>query len=535
VLSIDTSSGAVNHSPIAALKVSPDFAGAPSEITLDASASFDSDGIVAELRWDVDGDGSTDYSSIDPVPPEQSSGGLADTIIPGATMFTLSTRYTQGSADWYWPRVQVVDNEGATSVWTKAKLGISGWETRILNTTMDDYEMGLWPDAIGSDPVTNQLVIARRGSPDYIAAVGETGLFLAREESPGEWSYEAIIDDLTEEEVSAYTTRYILWDEHSQPVLLMQHIVSGGGPQPFTYDVYTAQRQTNGVWDVRFQFFSSDPENVASGSGIGFPVVQGPGRFAAIVSEDLIDPDSTEPYPYYGKFYLLFYDHGEWSLEYTGLDSRETTVLPSFIYARNDGSICGLLRNTAQTPSGIWQTEWQDGVGFGEPQRIDDGSLSFSSGTYPREGLTDGTGTTYVTHSGSQDGRDPVFVKIAPSGTSLTPIKQIKPGEALAQVLLVYTPNLHLVPGGAGFLLSGSVSFAPGTPTMQLYYRLENQTWIIENLLPPAFAQYDTSQFVYAHAGTADEPVVLLKQNWPIDGSPGWQLFMLAERVDPRI
>ena len=74
-LSVELPANTVNLSPVAHLSLSPDFAGAPAVITLSASQSYDADGSIAEYRWDLDDDGTIDYSTSDPAPPAQSSGG----------------------------------------------------------------------------------------------------------------------------------------------------------------------------------------------------------------------------------------------------------------------------------------------------------------------------------------------------------------------------------------------------------------------------------------------------------------------------
>ena len=81
VLYVDTTTYVVNHSPVARLTVDPGFAGAPAEITLDASASYDIDGSVSAYEWDFDADGAPDWLSTDPV-PETSSDGTVDGITP---------------------------------------------------------------------------------------------------------------------------------------------------------------------------------------------------------------------------------------------------------------------------------------------------------------------------------------------------------------------------------------------------------------------------------------------------------------------
>jgi len=77
--------------PVAALTATPSVGGSPLTVTLDASASHDPDGSVAQYRWDFNGDGVVD-----------------------ATTTTPMVSYTYGTGRWT-AAVTVVDNLGVAS------------------------------------------------------------------------------------------------------------------------------------------------------------------------------------------------------------------------------------------------------------------------------------------------------------------------------------------------------------------------------------------------------------------------------------
>ena len=55
-----------NQPPVASLTVSPSAGAAPLAVALDASASYDPDGVIAAYRWDFDGDGAVDAETTGP-------------------------------------------------------------------------------------------------------------------------------------------------------------------------------------------------------------------------------------------------------------------------------------------------------------------------------------------------------------------------------------------------------------------------------------------------------------------------------------
>jgi PKD repeat protein len=81
---------AVNQPPVASFYVTPIAPAIWSQVTFDAGASYDPDGTIASYRWDLDGDGTIDYSG----------------VIARRTYYAPAT---------YWVTLFVTDNAGAMS------------------------------------------------------------------------------------------------------------------------------------------------------------------------------------------------------------------------------------------------------------------------------------------------------------------------------------------------------------------------------------------------------------------------------------
>jgi hypothetical protein len=130
-VSVDITTGTVNHAPVAQLTATPGFAGAPAPITLDATGSYDTDGTVTEYDWDVDGDGTVDYKSTDPAPPAQSSSGAAVGLTVLGTG-KLQVTFPNGSDQWINPTVTVLDNQGLYSPPATHPLAVTGWQNTVI-------------------------------------------------------------------------------------------------------------------------------------------------------------------------------------------------------------------------------------------------------------------------------------------------------------------------------------------------------------------------------------------------------------------
>ena len=251
---VDVDTGSVNHGPVASLSVTPGFAGAPAEITLDATASYDVDGTVAAYHWDFDGDGIVDWVSTEPV-PEQSSGGTVELITPGAEGVVTAT-YTQGSAEWLYPSVVAVDDQDAQSAAASAKLGISGWETELLADPVN-ANINFYPEAVSHDPFTGQICLAgyvMSGTTPPWAGESVKGVYWARRTGAEQWDIE-LAQDFTDpdilgdwDSVSWISPIRMLWDGNGNPILTVGYYKQF--PWLHKYKTIIIRRNDEGTWEL---------------------------------------------------------------------------------------------------------------------------------------------------------------------------------------------------------------------------------------------------------------------------------------------
>ncbi|MCH7472506.1 hypothetical protein IIA79_06090, partial [bacterium] len=525
--------------PVAGLSVTPDFAGAPAEITLDASASYDPDGTIAEYQWDFDADGIIDWTSTDPV-QDTSSDGTVTNIKPGAQPGLVTVTYSQGSAEWYYPSVVVTDDEAAESQPSTAKLGISGWRTRIVNTSFDEYELLVTPELAGIDPVTYEVVIiGHRLTPAgwmqaEMNALLADGVYLARQVAKSEWEYE-LIDIPTEIDGSEHNSwmRHLFWDEHNQPLMLF--LMRREMAQKTVSRVWSAQRRGLGTWDIEERFYSSNPEHVWFGSS-AIATQNQPGKVVGIITESLTDQPSIGGGDGHSRNYLVTYEQGTWQLEYTGYDTAEREELPYWPLIDDQGEVHALFMVTEATPSGIWRASWQVGTGLAEPQRLDDGTVFIADPSWPSGAIIGAEGTLYTVFGvdvGNFDNR--LFYVQASGATDQFPITEDRDAGLRPRV-----SHLHLISGGVGcFVTYRPDYFETGYTTD--YYRLVGDSWLIERLVPERIEGSPEQAAYVSSAVVSGGPVVaFIKQEspFPYDDPRYYDFqdhFRLAERLDPRL
>jgi hypothetical protein len=537
-VALDVTGGNVNQFPVAKLSLSPDFAGAPAVITLDASLSHDPDGSIVEYKWDFDGSGSTDWSTADPV-PDSVCGGEVDTITPcaGTPPATVTVTYHQGHANYLIPHVTVVDDKAA-QVTASAKLGVSGWVSELLNESETNYKLLFEPTEMSVDPTTNEVVVTGTAIDYSYNNMVATGSYFARRSADGTWSTQ-LLYKAQEEGAMTITAavKDIAWDEHGKPILLMNYAVTGM-TSTSRKEVWTAQPDAGGTFVITPRYFASLPEDQAVGSSAGGLITYGEGLMVAGLGETLKDKSSLSGNPTHNRSDVLLYDHGVWSVEYTGYDNaeREEMLMGVDNICTAQGSFHTLFASFAPLLNGAWWAAWQPGVGLGEPEKIPGTAGLITANTYPRYAAAASDGTMYLIYT--NDLTVYKLLRIKPSGiVDCVDMAAVKPPNAAD------TPSaeqLSIIQGGAAFFVGYVTIPDPPWNSGVIYesWHWEGESWIRERMMTSVSGR-PLSVACTAVDGQGHEYAVLERQ-WLVGDSPdrgafNGRLVYLYARLDPRI
>ena len=327
IVSIDLDTGTVNSSPVANLSVTPDFAGAPAVITLDATASYDPDGSIAAYEWDFDGDGTTDWLSIDPL-PEASSDGTVDSfeeVSPGKIRAT----YRQGSAEYLVPSVEVMDNAGAIDD-AVAQLGLSGWIHEVISADDEAFdppgtEITFIVQDMEIDPGSGEVVICGVPSSGYLGGSQVSpSAFFGRRDSLGNWSEELVMPftgTILEELQARPLNMEIGWQANGEPLILFTAFADYS---LLGYDkrIILCKRVSSENWVKDVVFEGELPLTTSRrGPSNGYVVQTENGKFSALIS-DTTEGSTGEGFAAQ-KYYVLNYEHGVISIEYTGWNLKD--------------------------------------------------------------------------------------------------------------------------------------------------------------------------------------------------------------------
>ena len=320
-------SGVVNHAPVAVLKVTPDFGGAPAQVTLDASGSYDIDGSIAAYRWDFDADGTWDWLSTDPL-PEQSSDGTVLDITLGATPGSVTANYVQGSAEWLYPRITVLDDVGEETTAT-ARLGISGWTREVISsdTVLFDppgNEISFIVQDMDVDPVTGEVVAC--GYVYYKYVDMPRAIRFARRSAVGVWSDEEVmpsVGSLLEELNARPQNMQIGWQADGEPLILFtaEH---NQALERYDARIALAERSSSGIWNASIVVAGELPLTSSFRGAVNAKLIQrNLGHFACMFC-DVTTGVNHDGNPA-GRYYTIYYDNGTITLEDTGWVSNNTT------------------------------------------------------------------------------------------------------------------------------------------------------------------------------------------------------------------
>jgi len=547
-VSIDVDTGEVNHAPVAVLTVTPDYGGVPARITLDASQSYDVDGDdIYDIYWDLDNDAQEghpenhDFRSRDAIVPEASSRGAVIEIEPvppaaGEIVTTLNCTYIQPygtpSQPMYWnPYISVIDEHGLAGG-TGAPLAISGWVTTVLNESREDYIQFMDPSVSSMDPATDEAVVAASYWSSLMSGFEVPTLWFARENGGERWTMEAVVSyDL----YTLTSVRDIAWDEFGQPIILFTW-----DPEQKGYEsLWSAQRRTDGTWDVQHRFSPGPPENPDNFLAFYSVIRLENGKFAGRVCETLMDAKSIFGTLGHSRQHVLFYDYADWRVDYTGYDNAEVPEYASALAYDAQGLLFGLFRVTENTPGGVWMSQWQHGAGFPSPTRIDDGSLAFTEiHTYCEDAVFDENGVLHALYVDDQK-RERWYVRIGPGGETYA--EQIVP--APQYDMAVFQGSLHTFvaeapgsPVNVGYFVRHYTTTGTSKHMIQ-YVRYEGSSVVTEQIILRV-DDYPKTPTIESTGMRGDGRVIAFIRHEhaeePTENDWQW-VQVLAERVDPRL
>ena len=146
--------------PVAVLTAVPGWGQAPLRVTLDASSSYDLDGIIALYEWDFQGDGTFDFSS--------------ETESLTEYTFTVPASYSA--------RLKVTDNDGLSSTATASVIVISSLYHTISGKVLQESGMPIPGVALTLNPGNLVATTDEQGYYEFVSVVnGVYRLSAARE------------------------------------------------------------------------------------------------------------------------------------------------------------------------------------------------------------------------------------------------------------------------------------------------------------------------------------------------------------------
>jgi hypothetical protein len=327
----------------------------------------------------------------------------------------------------------------------------------------------------------------------------------------------------------------IAWDENGKPILLMDYGESNM-TETYNLEVWTAQPDAGGAWVITPRYFASLPADQAQGSLADDLVPYAPGKMVGVLREYLSDKPSLDGYYLHRRTNLLCYDHGTWSVEYTGYDNAERLESPGGVVSLTPGTFRVFFPTNPPLLLGAWWAQWQPGVGLGEPEQIPGTAGLLSASIAPKYRAVASDGTMYLIYTDNLHIYK--LLRIKPSGAlDCIDMADVKPLYASSNPSSRY---VHIIQGGAAFFFGYGVITDPPWNGGVVYesWRWTESTWIKEQVL-----DYTESRSMRVDCAAVDaqgHEYAVLEREWRTGDSPdrgvfsGW-LTYFCTRLDPRI
>ncbi|MEP0815251.1 MAG: hypothetical protein HRF49_11395 [bacterium] len=529
-VSVNPATGEINQSPIARLKITPDYGAAPFDVTFDASLSNDPDGTIAEHRFDFDGDGLQDYSTLDPEPPAESSAGLVEDIAIGASPGIVTGKCRTGNENYFYPKVTVVDDKAEESS-IRNRLGVAGWlGDAFYSWTGSGAPFG--PMSLSLDPSSGETVGAGPVWNNNYPPL-ERGAWLVWRHGFGVWEFEKVIGENDPQWSYAEGKDYgraqkvaVFWDENCKPLVLIEAKSLG------VSRLLSARKDGLGQWELKLVFEGySEPPTTPRGSKYNWHIEYGPGHFTILAADQYSGDGETANY----KYYFLTYDNGNWTVLDANWDTKEQDARLGDLSVFPDGGI-GAPLDLGHSQNGDQMQVWiavSNGSGEWTRERWDSGQFEgFDSIRYFK--LIFGPDQTawvpIQTWDGIMDGYGLQLLSVGSTGSNTYDLTN---PDYPVQSVMLYPMNVNETPS---LMYRDDNSPSQTTEPKSWNVRIctfESDWFHIETIYAPKSADWDSNGVVSDYCAFGPNNSYVLISETGGDAGNGNRRLRLLYRVDP--